>query len=142
MRRRDFAGLIFGALTLPFAARAQEAGRVYRLGVLVPAAKDSAAIKAFFDELRLNGFTEGQNLVVTGGFGVSGDQVADGAAALVKQEPDAILVGPERYARAFQALTRTIPLNSMSEDLVAEGLVASLAMPGGNTTGLEVTLLD
>jgi putative tryptophan/tyrosine transport system substrate-binding protein len=138
MRRRDFAGLIFGALTLPFAARAQEAGRVYRLGVLVPAAKDSAAIKAFFDELRLNGFTDGQNLEVIGSFGVGGEQIVDAAAALVKQEPDAIVIGPERYARVFQSLTRTIPLNSMSEDLVAEGLVASLAMPGGNTTGLSL----
>ena len=138
MRRREFVGLLGGALALPVAARAQEAGRVYRLGVLVPAARGSAAIDAFFEELRLHGFIEGQNLVVTGGFGVSGEQIADGAAALVKQELDAIVVGPERYARALQALTRTIPLNSMSEDLVAEGLVASLAKPGGNITGLSL----
>ena len=138
MRRREFVGLLGGALSFPIAAHAQEAGRIYRLGLLVPAARGSAAINAFFEELRLHGFIEGQNLIVTGGFGVSGEQIADGAAALVKQEPDAIVVGPERYTRACQALTRTIPLNSMSEDLVAEGLVASLAKPGGNTTGISL----
>ena len=57
---------------------------------------------------------------------------------IVKAAPDAIVGGPDIYTRALQAATRTIPIVSMSEDMVAEGLVASLARPGGNTTGLSI----
>ena len=138
MRRREFIGLVGGAATWPLAAHAQEAGRTYRLGFLVPAARKTAAIAAFLDELRLGGFVEGQNLLVVGGFAVTPEQIADAVAVVVKAAPDAIVCGPELYARALQAATRTIPLLSMSEDLVGAGLVASLAKPGGNITGISL----
>lgn len=124
------------AAVLPRAARAQEAGRTYRLGVVIPASQ--ASISAFFDELRINGFVEGQNLEVIGNYSVRAEQIADSAAAVVKAEPDAILCGPETYVRALQTATRTIPLNSMSEDLVGEGFAASLAKPGSNITGVSL----
>jgi putative ABC transport system substrate-binding protein len=57
------------------------------------------------------------------------------AAAIVRAGPDAIVTG---YTRAVQEATRTIPIIGMSEDMVAEGLVASLARPGGNTTGISI----
>ena len=57
---------------------------------------------------------------------------------IVNAAPDAIVGGPDIYTLALQAATRTIPIVSMSEDMVAEGLVASLARPGGNTTGLSI----
>jgi putative ABC transport system substrate-binding protein len=65
-------------------------------------------------------------------------------ALIVKASPDAIVSGPDRYTRAFQNVTQTIPILGMSEDMVAEGLVASLSRPGGNTTGISVftPLLD
>jgi putative ABC transport system substrate-binding protein len=63
IHRRQFISALGSAALLPLAARAQEAGRIYRLGILIPATR--ASIEPFFDELRLNGFTEGQNLVVT-----------------------------------------------------------------------------
>jgi len=91
-----------------------------------------------FDELRLGGFVEGQNLTVVGDFGVTPAQIPDGVDRVVKAAPDAIVSGPELYARAFRAATRTIPLIAISEDLVAEGLVASLAKPGGNLTGISL----
>jgi len=91
-----------------------------------------------FDELRLNGFVEGQNLAVIGSFGVTTEQIADGVAILMKAVPDVIVSGPELYTRALQAATRTMPLLSISEDLVGEGLVASLAKPGGNVTGISL----
>lgn len=139
MLRREFMTLVgAAAASWPLAARAQEAGRTYRLGFLVPAARTSAAIAAFLDELRLGGFVEGQNLSLIGGFEVTPEQIADGAAAVVKAVPDAIVSGPELYARALQAATRTIPLVSMSEDLVGAGLAASLAKPGGNITGISL----
>jgi putative ABC transport system substrate-binding protein len=94
---------------------------------------------ALFDELRLNGFIEGQNLVVLpGGFDVSNDAVAERAAALVKAEPDVIIAGPDIPIRALQAATRTVPIVGLTEDMVASGLVRSLARPGGNVTGISL----
>ena len=85
------------------------------------------------------GFVEGQNLtVIQGSFDVPNDRLAGEAAALVKAAPDAIVAGPELPLRALQAATRTIPLVGASEDMVAEGLVTSLARPGGNITGISL----
>ena len=57
---------------------------------------------------------------------------------MVKAAPDAILAGPELPLRALQALTRTVPLVGMTEDMLAAGLVTSLARPGGNITGISL----
>jgi putative tryptophan/tyrosine transport system substrate-binding protein len=139
LKRREFITLLGGAAAWPLAARAQEAGRIYRLGFLIPSGRNTPGVVDFFDELRLNGFIEGQNLtVIPNGFDVRNDQLAERAAALVKAAPDAIVGGPELPLRALQALTTTIPLISMTEDMVAAGLVASLARPGGNTTGISL----
>jgi hypothetical protein len=63
MRRRNFISLVGGAAAAwPLAARAQQAGRIYRLGFLIPAGRQAPAVLALFDELRSNGFIEGQNL--------------------------------------------------------------------------------
>ena len=136
MQRREFLVAIGGAAVLPFAAHAQETGRVYRLGVLVPATR--ASIEPFFDEMRLNGFAEGQNLTVTGSYSVRSEQIPDAVTALMKTGPEVILCGPETYLRALQAATHAIPLDSMSEDLVGEGFAVSLANPGRNITGISL----
>ena len=136
MQRREFLVAIGGAAVLPFAAHAQETGRVYRLGVLVPATR--ASIEPFFDEMRLNGFAEGQNLTVTGSYSVRSEQIPDAVTALMKTWPEVILCGPETYLRALQAATHAIPLDSMSEDLVGEGFAVSLANPGRNITGISL----
>jgi putative tryptophan/tyrosine transport system substrate-binding protein len=141
VRRRKFIGLLGGVwAALPsLTALAQQAGRTYRLGFLNLAPRESPAVAAFFDELRLNGFIEGQNLtVIPGGFDVPNDQFAERAAALVRAAPDAIIAGPELPLRALQELTRTVPLIGMTEDMVAAGLAASLARPGGNITGISL----
>jgi putative ABC transport system substrate-binding protein len=135
LRRRDVLTVLGGAL-FPFAAQAQEPGRIYHLGIVIPATRESIA--GFFDELRLAGFIEGQNLTVTGFYSVPGDKSDDAIAAVVKAAPDAILGGPETYARRLRAATQTIPLDCMSEDLVGEGFAASLAKPGGNITGVSL----
>jgi putative ABC transport system substrate-binding protein len=136
MRRRDIFGLLGAAATWSVAARAQQGGRIYRLGFLIPASRESIA--AFFDELRIHGFVEGQNLAAIGNFSVPPERSADYAKALVEAAPDAIICGPEVYAHALRAATRTIPVASMSEDLVGEGLVKSLARPEGNITGISL----
>ena len=148
MRRRKFITLVASAaasVAVPSVPRAQEPGRTYRLGSLIPAGRENPAIVAFFDELRLNGFVEGRNLdVIPGGFGVGRDQIDTMVALIVRAAPDAIISGPDRYTRAFQEATRTIPILGMSEDMVADGLVTSLSRPDGNTTGISVLtpLLD
>ena len=140
MKRREFITLLGGATAAwPFGAHPQEAGRTYRLGFMVPLSPDSPGIVAFFDELRLAGFIEGQNLIVVpGGFDVRDERFAERAAALVKAAPDAIVSGADLATRALQQATRTIPLIAMTEDMVAAGLVKSLARPGGNTTGISL----
>jgi putative ABC transport system substrate-binding protein len=139
VKRRTFIAALGGAAAWPLAVSAQEAGRTYRIGFLTPAGRESPAVLAFLDELRLNGFIEGQNLVVDpAGFEVRREQIDERAEALVKAAPDAIIGGPELQLRALQAATRTIPLIGMSEDMVGVGLVASLARPGGNITGMSI----
>jgi hypothetical protein len=141
MRRRAFltlAGNAAVAFATSSSLRAQEPGRNYRLGVLVPSDRDTPPVVTFFDELRRNGFIEGQNLtVIPGGFGMQDDQSVEFSAALVKAAPDAIICSGGG-ARILQRLTRTIPLVAMSEDMFAEGLVASLARPEGNITGISI----
>jgi len=140
MKRREFITLLGGAAAWPLVSQAQEAGRTYRLGVLVPTvSRQTPPVLALLDELRRNGFVEGQNLtVVFGGFEVANEQLPEAAAALVKAAPDVIIAGPQLPLRALQAATRTVPLVGMSEDMVAEGLVTSLARPGGNITGISL----
>src|SRR5450759_2623619 len=142
MRRREFiagmAGIAAANAWCP-PLIAQEPGRTYRIGFLIPAARGSPAVNGFFDELRLHGFIEGQNLtVVFSGFNVSNEQIARSVAAVIPANPDVIVVGPELYVRALHVATKTIPLVSMSEDLVGAGLAASLARPGGNVTGISL----
>jgi putative tryptophan/tyrosine transport system substrate-binding protein len=138
--RRQFMSAFGGAaVTWPLVARAQESGRTYRLGFLIPTPRESPVVAAFFDELRRNGFVEGQNLIVIpGGFAIPNDQIASFAASLVAASPDVIVAGPELPLRALQQLTRTIPLIGITEDMVGDGLVASLARPGGNITGMSL----
>src|SRR5262249_10913292 len=138
VKRRDFITLIGGAAAWPLAARAQEPSRTYHLGFVVPSGRDAPPIMAFFDELRRNGFIEGQNLsVVEGGFNVREDQAAGVVEALVKTAPD-VIVSSGMPTRILQRATRTIPIVAMSEDMLADGIVASLARPEGNTTGVSI----
>ena len=137
--RRELFTLLVGASAAPLAAAAQEPGRNYRLGGLIPVGRQTPAITAFFDEMRLFGFVEGRNLtVLPNSFDVRNDELAERADAVVKAAPDAIISGPDNYTRVLQQLTRTIPLIAMTEDMVRAGLVASLARPGGNTTGISL----
>ena len=141
MRRRDVIAALAGAIAWPRAARAEdwEPGRIYRVGFLIPTPRSDRVLAALFDELRIHGLIEGQNLLVPGdGFGVSFDRVPKVAAALVAASPDVIATGPESPIRELQKLTQTIPLVGMTEDMVGEGLVQTLARPGGNTIGISL----
>ena len=95
MRRRTFiAGLTGAAALAPFAARAQQQGRMYRIGFLNPSSRNAPPTVAFLDELRLNGFVEGRNLeVIPDGFDLRPDRAAELAAVMVKAGPDVIYSG-------------------------------------------------
>src|SRR5246127_3110824 len=142
MKRRKVLGILGGAaIAWPFAARTEdwEHDRVYRLGFLLPTPRQAPVVAALFDELCINGLIEGQNLLVIGkGFGVAYDQAPSLAASVIAASPDVIVTGPEIPIPTPQKLTPTIPRVGMTEDLVGKGLVASLARPGGNTTGISL----
>src|SRR5689334_15042512 len=140
MRRRNFIALQGGAAAWPLAARAQQPGRIYRLGCLHASPRDAPHHVALFDELRQLGFTEGQNLVVDWkGYGLSAEQFDQHAADLVNSGVDVIAAGGDGAVRAALQATTSIPILALSDDMVGQGFVRSLAKPGGNTTG--VTLL-
>jgi putative ABC transport system substrate-binding protein len=140
MRRREFIRLLGGAAAAgPLAAIAQEAGRTYRLGCLLPLSRDAPVNVAFFDELRRRGFIEGRNLTIDyRAFAPHADLISEYAAELVRAQPDVIYVGGGVAIRAVQQATKTIPIVAFTDDMVGEGLVESLARPNGHTTGLSI----
>jgi putative ABC transport system substrate-binding protein len=139
MRRREFITLLGGAAAWPVMARAQQAGRTYRLGFVFPIGRQAPPVIAFFDELRLNGFIEGQNITtVAGSFGLEGRPLAERAATVVTAAPDVIVTGGNPATHAAQDATGTLPIVGISNDMVGEGLVQSLARPGRNSTGVSI----
>ena len=111
MRRRDFIKVVGGAAAAwPFAARAQEPGRIYRLGDLHLSPRNAPYNVALFDALKPDGFIDGRNLVVDDhGFGLRVDELADHASAIVKAEVDLIICSGSPCVRAAQRATKTLP---------------------------------
>src|SRR5712671_2584761 len=140
MQRRDFITLLGGAAATMTAARmawAQPAGKTYRLGVLVQAPRNAAHWVAFFDELRKEGFFEGVNLTVVDEFNTPLDRADSVATMMVNARPDAIITAGA-LTRALQRATETIPILTVSDDLLAEKVVTSLSHPDGNATGISI----
>jgi putative ABC transport system substrate-binding protein len=144
MKRRDFIALLGSAAAAwPAAARAQDAGRTYRLGLMLPFPRDSresvGIVDALFDELRRNGFVEGQNLIVEYRAWVPHvDSITDIAADLAARSLDVFAVGGPIAVRAAQKATKTMPILAITDDMIGEGLVKSMARPDGNTTGVSI----
>jgi putative tryptophan/tyrosine transport system substrate-binding protein len=140
MKRREFITLLGGAsLLAPFAVSAQQVGRTYRLAFLSANPREAPQHLALLDELRRHGFVEGQNLIIDQrGFSTDYDKFLEVAAAMVKSPVDAIVCSGEVALRAAQQATRTVPILGVADDMLAAGLVRSLARPGGNTTGISI----
>jgi putative tryptophan/tyrosine transport system substrate-binding protein len=139
LKRRDFITLLGSTAAWPFAARAQQPGRIYRLSILTGLKRDTPQMITFFEELGRLGFVEGQNLsVVPGGFEVRHDQLSERAKEIIKAAPDVIFTPGPTYTRAAQIATRTVPIVGGSGDMLADGLVSSLSRPEGNTTGMSL----
>jgi putative ABC transport system substrate-binding protein len=143
VRRRDVVAALGGALVWPLVAGAQEAGRVYRVAYLGPSPREAPPQAVFFEALGKLGFIEGKNLEQDfRGYGQRPGQFAETAKALAEAKPDLIVCGGPEPGRAGQQATQTIPLLVNTDDMVGEGLVASIAHPGGNTTGVSIRSPD
>ena len=137
MRRREFIALTGASVAWPFAALAQEPGRTYHVGCLLPSPPNEYV--AFFDGLRRRSSIEGQNLTVEyRAYGQHVDLFPQYAVELVKARVDVIAVSGDETARAVQQATKTIPIVAIEVDLLGSGLVTSLARPDGNTTGVSI----
>ncbi len=141
--RRDilFLGCQLGLLlAAPLAAEAQPAGRVARIGRLSPlsAEADAPNLAAFRHGLRDLGWVEGRDFAIEARFADGKpDRLPQLAAELVRQPVDIILVGSTPGALAAKRATSTIPIVMVTTgDPIGGGLVASLARPGGNLTGV------
>ena len=140
MRRREFITLAGGAAAWPLAARAQQPGKVYRLGALAPASAALDSIRSVtLGELANSGFVEGQNLVFDARVGTPA-QIRDLARVLVASSPDAIIAVSDITIEALKAATSTIPIvmSFGTGDPVAAGFAASITRPGRNITGVTM----
>jgi len=91
------------------------------------------------DDLRRRGFIEGQNTTIDYRvYGQHPELISEYAAQLVKAEADVLCVGGGRAIRVVQQATKSIPILGITDDMVGEGLVDSLARPNGNTTGVSI----
>src|SRR6267154_1026184 len=145
MRRREFiVGLGGAAVAWPNAARAQQGGRVRRVGVLMNAAATEmeyqSYLAAFIQGLRQLGWTEGQNLRLDVRWNAGDAGLARTyAAQLIGLMPDVILASTTINLTVIQQATSTVPVVFVSvTDPVAQGFVASMRQPGGNLTGFSL----
>jgi ABC-type uncharacterized transport system substrate-binding protein len=149
MPRRVFlAAITGGVLAAPLSVGAQPQGKVRRIGVLSPGnsarATRNPRMQAFYQALRDLGWVEGQNIAFERRYAEDQfDRLTDLAIELARLNVDVIVTASTPPAKAAKAATGTIPIVMMDPgDPVASGLVASLALPGGNVTGISSVAPD
>ena len=143
MDRRAVLAGIAAIVAMPRAAQSQPAPRVHRVGWLGMATPKAAEhlVNAFEEGLRERGLVIGKNLVIDyrwagGEYG----RLPSLASELVRLQPDVIVAGTMATVRAAKGATNTIPIVMVTvSDPIGEGLISSLARPGGNVTGLTLT---
>src|SRR6266536_1102084 len=147
MQRREFMGLLGGmAVVWPLGGRAQQAAHVRRIGFLLGLTENDpeghARIVAFRQGLETLGWTEGRNVRIDYRFaGGDPERVRAHVAELVASTPDLIVAHTTPVVAALKRATSTIPVVFAAvNDPVGQGLIASLAHPGGNITGF--TFID
>ena len=141
MRRREFIGLLGGAAaTWPLTARAQQAGRIPRIGYLSPGSASGgfqSRDEAFRQALRDLGYVESSTIAIQYRFAEGRfDRLTDLAAELVRLNVDVIVAVVTQASLAAKDATNSIPIVMVAvSDPVSSGLVASLRHPGANVTG-------
>jgi putative ABC transport system substrate-binding protein len=146
VNRRALIALLGGAAAAwPLAARAQQRERMRRIGVLMNFTADDpislGRVTAFVQGLQELGWTVGRNLQIDYRWGAGNvERYRTFAAELVALTPDIVVTAGAPAVEALQRATRTVPIVFTSvTDPVGGGLVASLAQPGGNTTGFTLS---
>jgi putative ABC transport system substrate-binding protein len=135
MNRRNFIAFLGVATMWPIVTQAQQpAFGKWRIGILAPEIRQ----KLIREGLRELGYVEGQNLLVEWRFDDSVDRLAALATELVGLKPDVIAAAGTQAARAAQQATKSIPIVMVASNPIGNGLVESLAHPGGNITGLSL----
>src|SRR5438046_9387136 len=149
LRRREFVTLLGGAaVSWPLAARAQQAGKVWRIGILGPSLNVStmaAQHQAFLAELKSLGFREGKNFTIEFGRVDDPRGAFVAAAELMRSPMDVIWAnGPEVALQAVVGASGFIPIVilAVNYDPIERGYVSSLAHPGGNITGVAFRQLE
>src|SRR5712671_4172636 len=142
MRRREFIAALGGAAVVgPHAARAQQPGKIWRIGVLdtVPATLNVANVDAFRQELRRRGYVDGTNLIIEYRSSAGRPEgLPDLAAELLRLHVDLIVTRGTPAVLAAKKATATLPIVMAAiGEPVETGAVTSLAKPGGNVTGLS-----
>src|SRR5262252_8272347 len=142
MTRRAFITLLGGAAAWPIAARAQQADRMRRIGVLMPLTADDplgqTRIAAFREELGKLGWIEGRNIRIDTRWMATGDvqSMQRFAKELVALQPDLIVTQSTPITATVLQETRTIPIVfALVADPIGSGFVANFAQPGGSVTG-------
>src|SRR6516165_10237271 len=144
MKRREFITLLGGAAAWPLAARAQQSGRMPRIGVLMNNAATDAAgqshVAAFAQTLRQLGWVEGQNIRIDFRWNPGDAALARiYAAQLIGLTPDVILASSTTNLTVIQQATSTVPVVFIQvSDPVAQGFVVNVTRPGGNLTGFSM----
>jgi putative ABC transport system substrate-binding protein len=139
MKRREFIALLGGLATAPLVAEAQQAAKLYRIGILSPERPPPGLVDALRQGLRELGYVEGKNIAfeVRSAEGY-GQQLATLANQLVELKVDVILAVNTPAVQAAKKASATIPIvMTRIADPVKSGLVPSLSRPGGNITGLS-----
>jgi ABC-type uncharacterized transport system substrate-binding protein len=142
MRRREFIKLLgaIGLIEWPCAAAGQQS-RPTLVGVLRPNPKkiNETFFEPFARYMRAIGWEDGRNIHFLFLWAEGrNERMSALARDLVAQQVDAIVTFGDPATRAAQQATKTIPIIAMSDDIVGSGLAASLARPGGNTTGVSI----
>jgi putative ABC transport system substrate-binding protein len=137
-RRAFISGSTLALLGAPLAAQAQQPGKVPRIGGLVVASPGFPPIEGFRQGLRELGYVEGRNIAVEYRYAEGrADRYGALAAEVVRLEPDMIVVWGTEFTQTVRRVTPTIPIVfALADRPVEMGLVANLARPGGNVTGL------
>src|SRR6266567_5908 len=147
MRRRQFITLLAGsAIAWPLAARAQPAGKLPTIGFLGPStpSADGPRMAAFVQRLRELGWTEGRTVAIEYRWAEGRiERYAEIAAEFVRLKVDVIVTAGTPAVLAAKQVTSVVPIVFISAaNPVGNGLVASLARPGGNVTGLLDQVTD